>query len=178
VILPVVIITIEGAQPDIDRDIESANLVWGTELEVWIDVLASRRVDRPELLVLTQTDCAATGHVVSDEEDELFDLGRSLGAEVIGYYVASDTGGFRGCAAHPPGRRGFWSGDSATQWTFIHEATHVVGDNPHISDSDNLMFVNGTASITNLPPNMNEIQRARILIDPALLSIESIVLNL
>jgi len=177
-LLPIVVVTIDGAQPDIPGDIQAANLVWGNEIEVWVDVVRSSVVDRPDLLTLTQTDCAAAGHVVSDEEDELFDLGRGQGADVVGYYIAADTGGFRGCAAHPPGRRGFWSGDAATQWTFIHEATHVVGDNPHITNSDNLMFRNGTASITNLPPDMNDVQRTRILNDPALLSIESLILNL
>ncbi len=146
-------------------------------MEIWVDVISNSVVDRRELLVLAQTDCLASGHVVSDEEEQLFALGRGLGTELVGYYIRGDAAGFRGCAAHPPGRRGFWVGDSATEWTFIHEATHVVGDNPHVADTDNLMFGN-TGLITNPPPDLNEEQRARILNDPALLCISSIVLNL
>jgi hypothetical protein len=115
--------------------------------------------------------------VVSTEEDELFDLGRGLGTDLVGYYIRSDTAGFRGCAAHPPGRRGFWVGDSATDWTWIHETTHVVGNNLHVTDTDNLMF-RSTSAITNLPPDLTEAQCTRILNDPALLCISSIVLNL
>ena len=176
-ILPIVVVTIDGANPDLERDIENANLVWVDEMEIWVDVVSNIVVDSPELLVLDQADCFGNGHVVSDEEDRLFNLGRGLGTDLVSYYVMRDIPGFRGCAAHPPGRRGFWVGDIATEWTFIHEATHVIGDNPHVSDTDNLM-VNGTDRITNPPPDLNAAQRARILNDPALLCISSIVLNL
>lgn len=59
----------------------------------------------------------------------------------------------------------------------IHEATHVVGANPHVGNTDNLMFGN-TGQITNPPPELTAEQCARILDDPALLCIPSIVLNL
>ena len=127
--------------------------------------MARITVDRPDLLVLDQTDCLASGHVVSDDEDELFDLGRDLGADIVAYYLQGDTAGFRGRAAHPPGRRGFWVGDTGTQWTFVHELTHVVGDNPHDSSMNNLMFRN-TGSITNPPPDLTEDQCNRIADDP------------
>ncbi len=109
----VAIVTVQGANADLERDLDAANLVYLTECGVWIDVVATITVDRPDLLVLEQTDCLLSGHVVSEEEDELFDLGRDLGADIVGYYVQGDTAGFRGCAAHPPGRRGFWVGDNA-----------------------------------------------------------------
>ena len=118
------------------------------------------------LQVLDQDDCAGSGHSVSDEEDELFDLGRNLGADIVAYYINGDTAGFRGCAAHPPGRRGFWVGDSATRWTFVHELTHVVGDNSHVSNTDNLM-VSNTGTITNPPPDLTNTQSNRIHGDPA-----------
>jgi hypothetical protein len=44
-------------------------------------------------------------------------------------------------------------------------------------DTDNLMFPFADL-VTNLPPDLNQDQCARILNDPALLSIPSIVLNL
>lgn len=176
-ILPIVIVTIQGAQPNIPRDVDNANTVESGECEVWVDVVSNMVVDRPDLLILSQTDCLASGHVVGGEEDELFDLGRGLGTDVVAYYVGGDVAGFRGCAAHPPGRRGFWVGDIATQWTFVHELTHVVGDNSHVTDTDNLMF-GSTSGITNPPPDLTEDQCTRIRTDPALLCISSIVLNL
>ncbi|HEX2042645.1 MAG TPA: hypothetical protein VHF24_08400 [Acidimicrobiales bacterium] len=163
----VAVVTIDGANANLQRDLQAADLVYLTECGVWVDVVATTTVDRPDLLVLDQTDCLTDDHVVSDEEDELFDLGRDLGADVVAYYIQGDTAGFRGCAAHPPGRRGFWVGDSATQWTFVHELTHVVGDNRHVTDRDNLMFRN-TGMITNAPPDLTADQCERIRDDPAM----------
>jgi hypothetical protein len=179
VILPVVIVVIEGSDPDIDRDIQVANEIWSTECEVFVDVLATLLVDRPNLLVLSQEDCSGVNHVVSDEEDELYSLGRGFGADVVGYYISGTVAGVLGCAAHPPDRRGFWAaGGSDFDFVWIHEAIHVVGNNPHVTDdTDNLIFPFADL-VTNLPPDLNQDQCARILNDPALLSIPSIVLNL
>lgn len=163
----VAVVTIQGANANLGRDLDSGNLVYLTECSVWIDVVANVIVDRPDLLVLDQTDCLANGHQVSEEEDQLFDLGRDLGADIVGYYIQGDTAGFRGCAAHPPGRRGFWVGDTATQWTFVHELTHVVGDNAHVTNRDNLMFSN-TGRITNPPPDLTPDQCERITNDAAM----------
>jgi hypothetical protein len=163
----VAVVVIEGANPDLDRDLAAADLVYSTECGVWIDIVDQIEVDRPDLLVLDQTDCLANGHVVSDEEDDLYDLGRDLGADVVAYYIQGDTAGFRGCAAHPPGRRGFWVGDTATQWTFVHELSHVIGDNGHVGVRDNLMFRN-TGMITNPPPDLTGDQCERITDDPAM----------
>jgi hypothetical protein len=56
-------------------------------------------------------------------------------------------------------------GATASPWTFAHELTHVVGDNPHVTNSNNLMFT-PTANITNLPPNLTNTQCNRITGDP------------
>ena len=163
----VAVVTVQGASANLQRDLDAGNQVYLTECGVWIDLVTNITVDRPDLLILDQTDCLTNGHVVSEDEDELFDLGRDLGADIVGYYIQGDTAGFRGCAAHPPGRRGFWVGDSATQWTFVHELTHLVGDNPHDTDTDNLMFRN-TGMITNPPPDLSEDQCRRVSDDPAM----------
>lgn len=176
-ILPVSIVTITGANPSVASDVANGNVVWGGRCGVFVDVVSDITVNDPTLLVLDQTDCLANGHVVSAEEDALYDLGRNTGADVVVYFIQSDVAGFRGCAAHPPGRRGAWVGDTATDWTFIHEITHVVGDNPHVGDTDNLMFRN-TGALTNLPPDLTEQQCSRMLADPALLDIGSMVSNL
>ncbi len=163
----VAVVTIQGANPDPTRDLNSGNTVYLAECGVSISVVARVTEDRPDLLVLDQTDCLADGHQVSEDEDALFDLGRDLGADIVCYYIQGDTAGFRGCAAHPPGRRGFWVGDTATEWTFVHELTHVVGNNPHVTDRDNLMFRN-TGQLTNVPPDLTGTQCGRIRGDPAM----------
>jgi hypothetical protein len=180
VILPVVIVVIEGTNPDIDRDVAAANVIWGSECEIWVDVLDILVVDRPDLLVFSQEDCLATNHVVSQEEDELFAIGRGLGADVVAYYIQRSSFGDNvlGCAAHPSDRRGFWVvHDTTFDFVLAHEATHVVGRNFHVNDTDNLMHP-FASEVTNLPPDLNKVQCRKITEDPALLSIESIVLNL
>lgn len=181
-ILPIVVVDIQGSGADVDRDIAAANVVLGGECEVFVQVVGRLSVNRPDLLTLTQEDCLAAGHVVSDEEDELYTLGRGRGADVVCYYVQGSAAGsgILGCAAHPPGRRGFWvKGGTGDQHRFVlaHEAVHVVGDNRHVlGNTDNLMtpFSPGT----NPPPDLNAGQCARIADDPAMLSIESVVLHL
>jgi hypothetical protein len=163
----VALVTIQGATPTLQRDLDNANLIYQNECDAWVYCVDSITVNRPDLLILNQDDCSGSGHSVSAEEDELFDLGRDLGADIVGYYINSSNGGFAGCAAHPPGRRGFWVGASASPWTFAHELTHVVGDNPHESDTDNLMFDGGTGNITNLPPDLTDTQCDRIHSDVA-----------
>jgi hypothetical protein len=157
----VALVTIQGATPTLQRDLDNGNTVYFGECDVWIYPTSSITVTANNLLTLDQDDCASSGHSVSDEEDQLFDLGRDLGANIVCYYINGDAAGFRGCAAHPPGRRGFWVGSTASPWTFVHELTHVVGDNSHESDTDNLMISN-TGTITNPPPDLSSSQCSRI----------------
>ncbi|MFC6939343.1 hypothetical protein ACFQE8_05115 [Salinirubellus sp. GCM10025818] len=150
---------------NLQRDIDSANIVYQNECGVWVYPVGSRVISTDflgDLVQLDQDDCLASGHSVSDEEDALFDLGRDMGAEIVGYYINSDMAGFRGCAAHPKNRLGFWVGSSATRWTLIHELTHIVGRNGHRkNDTKNLMFTN-TGAIQDLPPDLTDKQCERI----------------
>ena len=143
------------------RDLDNANLIHGNECGNWVYCQDSITNNSPNLLLLDQNDCLATGHNVSQEENDLFNIGRNLGANIVGYYINSDVAGNAGCAAHPPGRRGFWVGSGASPWTFAHELTHVVGDNRHVTVTDNLMFT-PTANITNPPPDLTDNQCKRI----------------
>ena len=165
--LRLALVTIQGASPALQRDLDNANLVYQDECGAWVYPVGSITVDHPALLALDQDDCSDSGHSVSAEEDDLFDLGRDMGADLVAYYVDGSSGGLAGCPAHPPGRRGFWVGSSAGPWTFAHMLTHVVGDNAHVLDSDNLMFV-PTGSITNPPPDLTDAQCDRILADPTM----------
>jgi hypothetical protein len=179
-ILPVVVVVIDGSNPDIGADIAMANVIWNAHCGVFVDVVQTLVVSAPALQVLTQEDCLAVGHVVSDEEDDLYSIGRGLGTDVVAYYIHGSTFGDNvlGCAAHPPDRRGFWVVPSQFDFVWAHEAVHVVGNNPHdVQDRDNLMWP-FASEVTNLPADLSETQCQRILSDPALLSIESIVLNL
>jgi hypothetical protein len=164
-----------GVWPNLQRDIDNANTVYKNECDAWVYPVGSRVVISNILGsngILDQDDCALTGHDVSDEEDQLFDLGRDMGADVVGYFITGDVAGFAGCAAHPPGRRGFWVGAGESPWTFAHELTHVIGGNRHPwddpevpdNDQDNLMWTptGGSMGITNLPPDLRSVQCDRI----------------
>lgn len=163
----VALVTIQGANPNLQRDLDNANTVYQNECDAWIYCAGSIIVNQPALQTLSQDDCTMNGHSVSQEEDDLFALGRNMGADIVCYYIIGDTAGFAGCAAHPSGQRGFWVGNGASPWTFAHEFTHVVGRNTHVGDSNNLMST-PTANITNPPPDLTDAQRDRILDDPAI----------
>lgn len=164
-----------GQNGNLQRDLDNANLVYQNECDAWVYPVGSRVVNTDVLganVLLDQDDCLVSGHSVSAEEDALFDLGRDMGAEVVCYYINGDVAGFAGCAAHPGDRRGFWVG-AGSPWTFAHELTHVVGDNLHPwddddipdGDSDNLMWT-PTSTIQNLPPDLRAVQCNRITADP------------
>jgi len=162
------LVTIDTATPQIQRDLDNANDVFDAEADVWVYPTASIAEDEPDLLNLNQDDCdGGAGHSVSDEEDELFDLGRDLNADVVCYYINGNGTGAFGCAAHPPGRRGFWCGAGASPWTFAHELGHVVGNLDHNSNSNRLMFGNGTNNITNPPPDLTDDEASDVRDDDA-----------
>ncbi|WP_157033736.1 hypothetical protein [Belnapia moabensis] len=144
---------VQGHNPNLQSHLDVANEIYQRECDAWIYCVASVTVDRPELLTIRQNDCGFP-HTTSDEEDDLFDLGRNMNADVVGYFITGDTAGFAGCAAHPAGRRGFWVGSLASPFTFAHELTHVIGGNSHVDDDENLMFT-PTADIQNPPPNLS-----------------------
>jgi hypothetical protein len=166
---------IAEAWPTLQRDIDNANIVYQDECAAWIYPVGAR-VIASDILggngMLNQTDCGRTGHTVSEEEDDLFSLGRDMGADIVAYFINGDVAGFAGCAAHPVGRRGFWVGAAESAWTFAHELTHVVGGNPHpqddpeVADDDdeNLMWT-PTKDIRSLPPDLRAVQCTRVLAD-------------
>jgi hypothetical protein len=88
------------------------------------------------------------------EQNALFANRNNAGAnDVVVYFVRSTVPPFNGCAAHPAGQPGAVIAQGATQWTLGHEIGHVLGLN-HVTDNDRLMTGNGTANITNPPPDI------------------------
>ncbi|MFC8342189.1 hypothetical protein [Streptomyces sp. NPDC057280] len=88
------------------------------------------------------------------EQNELFAHRNNAGPDdVVAYFVRSTVPPFNGCAAHPTNRPGAVVAQGATQWTLGHEIGHVLGLR-HVNDNDRLMTGNGTANITNPPPDL------------------------
>ena len=88
------------------------------------------------------------------EQVQLFANRNNAGAnDVVVYFVRSTVPPFNGCAAHPVGRPSAVVAQGATQWTLAHEVGHVLGLF-HVNDNNRLMTGNGTANITNEPPDL------------------------
>ncbi len=88
------------------------------------------------------------------EQTTLFANRNNVGAnDVVVYFVQATNPPFNGCAAFPAGRPGAVVASGATQWTMGHEIGHVLGLN-HVNDNNRLMTGNGTANITNPPPDL------------------------
>jgi hypothetical protein len=88
------------------------------------------------------------------EQDDLFGNRNNVGDNDIAvYFVRSTVPPTNGCAAHPNGQPSAVVTGGATQWTLGHEVGHVLGLN-HVDDNNRLMTGNGTANITNPPPDL------------------------
>lgn len=170
----------EGPYRFAQRDLDVANEIWQRDVGVWIHCVA-HEVVYTNLLgengVLDQPYCPlGIQYNPTDEEDQLFDLGRKHETDLVGYYIAGSTNpGLVGCSAYPKDRRGFWVRFNAHPFVFAHEITHVVGLNPHPqydpqvdnNDRDNIMWPT-PRFITNPPPDIRAAQRDRIQNDPAI----------
>jgi Hemopexin len=117
-----------------------------------VRLLSTQTLDLPNLDDVDVGQCVR-GQTTA-EQDELFGHRDNVGADdVVVYFVRSTVPPFNGCAAHPGGRPGAVVARGATQWTTAHEVGHVLGLN-HVNDNDRLMTGNGTANITNPPPDL------------------------
>lgn len=145
------------------RDLDDANELFQTRCGAWIYATGSISVQTSLLGangLIDQHDCFPTGHVVSDEEDALFDLGRDLEADIVCYYIAgSPVAMITGCAAHPDGRPGFWvqSNVLGSNYAFAHELGHVLGLG-HVDDSQNLMDITTPVFTHSTPPQLTGFQ--------------------
>lgn len=170
----------QGQYVNLQRDLDLVNDVWQDDVGAWIYCTGVDTVFTNILGdngVLNQNSCPLGVQASpTQEEDNLFDLGRDLGADVVGYYITGSTSpSLIGCSAYPSGRRGFWAAIGSNQNLFGHELTHVIGLNPHPGpdplvaddDQDSLMWPSPGA-ITNPPPDLRQANRDRILADPGI----------
>lgn len=114
---------------------------------------SSETLDLPGLNDLDVGVCA--GGLTTPEQNELFLQHRNnVGVNHVAvYFVRSTIPPTNGCAAHPPGVPSCVVTQGATQWTLGHEVGHVLGL-AHVNDNNRLMTGNGTANITNPPPDL------------------------
>jgi len=149
-------ITIQGAAPNINGNLTTANRVMaqnGTEFRL----TTLPNVNNPVLLDIQRTTCPLTigGDANrSAEETALFALGRAgCAANFIVYFIRSDSMGLNGCSAFPAGQPGVTVSDIASQYTFGHEIGHVL-HLPHDGRANNLMTGAGTAGLPANPANV------------------------
>lgn len=154
-IVPIFFKTIQGAAPNINRDLRVANQIFN-RYGIEFFQLGQDTNNVPALLDLDQPTCRR-GQTPTNEENQLYNLERDHApSDMVVYYLRSTSLGVRGCAAHPANRPGSVVTDSATQYTMAHEIGHVLGL-AHVNDTSNLMN-NGTAAITTHPPNLTTAQ--------------------
>jgi len=95
---------------------------------------------------------------VTAEQTQLFqNRNNASGSDVVVYFVRSTVPPYNGCASFPAGRPGAVVAQGATVWTLGHEVGHVLGL-AHVNDNNRLMTGNGTANITNVPPDLVAIE--------------------
>ncbi|MFF7872171.1 hypothetical protein ACFZCT_37885, partial [Streptomyces qaidamensis] len=117
-----------------------------------VELASTENLNFPALNDLDVGQCVS-GQVTA-EQTQLFTNRANAGAnDVVVYFVRSTVPPFNGCAAHPAGRPGAVVAQGATQWTLGHEVGHVLNLR-HVDDNDRLMTGNGTANITNPPPDL------------------------
>jgi acyl-CoA hydrolase len=97
---------------------------------------------------------ACTRGSVTAEQTQLFGNRANAGPnDLVAYFVRSTVPPYNGCASHPAGQPGAVIAQGATEWTLAHEMGHVLGLS-HVNDNNRLMTGNGTANITNPPPDL------------------------
>jgi hypothetical protein len=119
---------------------------------IGVEIVSTETLTLPALNDLDVGAC--TLGTTTAEQNQLFANRNLVGAnEVVVYFVRSTVPPFNGCAAFPAGRPGAVVAQGATQWTMGHEVGHVLGLF-HVNNNDRLMTGNGTANITNPPPDL------------------------
>lgn len=133
-----------------DRMLDSMQQVYSTA-GLRVDLGSTETLNLPALNDLDVGACTA-GNTTA-EQNLLFANRNHAGAnDVVVYFVRSTVPPYNGCAAHPAGQPGAVVVQGATTWTLGHEVGHVLGL-AHVNNNDRLMTGNGTANITNPPPD-------------------------
>ena len=123
-----------------------------------VDIGSTENLNLPDLNDLDVGQCIQ-GQTTNEQNQLFANLNNVGNNDIVIYFVRSTVPPFNGCAAHPAGQDGAVVAQGATRWTLGHEVGHVLGLN-HINNNDRLMTGNGTANITNPPPDLvdSEIQ--------------------
>ena len=125
-----------------------------------VDVISTENLNLPQLADIDAGAC--TKGSATEEQKQLFSHRNNVQEhECSVYFVRSTVPPYNGCAAHPDGSPGCVVVRNATIWTLGHEVGHVLGLS-HVSNNDNLMTGNGTANITNPPPDVNPEQISKM----------------
>jgi hypothetical protein len=140
-------------QPTISIELMMQNMQWVYEgVGLIVHRVSTETLNLPALNDVDVGACVRGS--VTAEQTQLFGNRNSAGPnDVVVYFVRSTVPPYNGCAAHPAGQPGAVVARGATVWTLGHEVGHVLGL-PHVNDNNRLMTGNGTANITNPPPDL------------------------
>jgi len=148
--------------------LQAPNITVGTMLDsmrqvygpagYFVELASTETLELPDFAGLDVGACVVG--TTTAEQRALFSHRNNVGRdEIVVYFVRDTIPPLNGCAAHPAGRPSAVVTQGATEWTLGHEVGHVLAL-AHVNDNDRLMTGNGTANITNPPPDLvdSEIQ--------------------
>jgi hypothetical protein len=94
------------------------------------------------------------GDALTAEQAQLFANRNNAGPkDVVAYLVRSTVPPSNGCAVSAATAPACVVAQGASRWTMGHEVGHLLGLQ-HVNDNNRLMTGNGTANITNPPPDL------------------------
>jgi hypothetical protein len=115
--------------------------------------VSTERLNLPVLNDLDVGSCPL-GNMTTAEQNQLFANRNNAGPnDIVVFFLRSTVPPFNGCSTFPVGRPGAVVVQGATRWTLAHEVGHVLSLR-HVNDNNRLMTENGTANITNPPPDL------------------------
>jgi hypothetical protein len=144
----------------LDTMVASMREVYGMA-GITVDVVTIENLNLPLLNNLDVGQCIQG--TTTQDQNQLFTNLNFVGAnEIVVYFVQSTIPPLNGCATHPAGTPGAVVAQGATRWTLAHEVGHVL-ELDHVNNNDRLMTGNGTANITNPPPDIVDVEVNTIL---------------
>jgi hypothetical protein len=119
---------------------------------ILVDLGSTENISAPEAVDINIGGCTR-GNTTGEQRRLFKNRNNASSKDIVVFYVRTTNPPTNGCAAHPDGKPSAIVTQGATRFTLGHEVGHVLDLN-HVNNNDRLMTGNGTANITNPPPDL------------------------